>query len=181
MAEFIALAHERDPKIFALVLTQSGLEGKSFRRRLEHLGLSSGDYWLGAVPPNEVPNYLAAADFAFCFIKPGYSKMSSSPTKIGEFLASGLPVLCNAGIGDVDELLVTNRVGVLLDTFGRQSYVRALDALDELATDTNLRQRCNAVARRYLDLEAIGSKKYHNLYVRVNERRRSPEMTNSTG
>jgi len=181
MADFIALAHERDATIFALVLTQSGIQAESFKIRLEQLGLSPGDYRLAAVSPHEVPNYLAAADFAFCFIKPGYSKMSSSPTKIGEFLASGLPVLCNAGIGDIDELLVTNRVGVLLDTFDRQSYVRALDALDELIADTTLRQRCRVVAGKYLDLEAIGSKKYHNLYVRLSNRRRLPETTNSIG
>ena len=179
MAEFIALAHERDPRIFALVMTQSGIEAESFKRRLEQLGLSNGDYRLGAVPPDEVPSYLAAADFAFCFIKPGYSKLSSSPTKIGEFLASGLPVLCNAGIGDTDELLVTNRVGVILDTFGRQSYVRALDALDELAADKSLRKRCREVAKRYLDLEAIASKKYYHLYVSLDKHRRLSEGPNS--
>ena len=180
MAEFIALAHERDPKIFGLVLTQSGLEAESFRRCLEHLGLSNGDYWLGAVPPNEVPNYLTAADFAFCFIKPGYSKMSSSPTKVGEFLASGLPVICNVGVGDIDELLLENRVGVLVDRFDRQSYSRALDALDELVSDVSLHQRCRAVARQYLDLEAIGSKRYHSLYVRVSKGRKSSDKTNSS-
>jgi hypothetical protein len=178
MADFIALAHERDPTIFALVLTQSGIQAESFKSRLGQLGLSPGDYRVGTVSPNEVPDYLAAADFAFCFIKPGYSKLSSSPTKIGEFLASGLPVLCNVGIGDTDELLVTNRVGVLVETFGRRSYIRALHDLDVLAADISLRQRCRAVARQYLDLGTIGSARYHRLYVRVNKRRGQSEMAN---
>ena len=179
MADFIALAHERDPTIFALVLSQSGIQAESFRSRLGQLGLSPGDYRVGTVSPNEVPDYLAAADVAFCFIKPGYSKLSSSPTKIGEFLASGLPVLCNVGIGDTDELLVTNRVGVLVETFNRQPYIRALHDLDALAADISLRQRCRAVARRYFDLETIGSTRYHSLYVRVNKRRGQSETTNS--
>jgi glycosyltransferase involved in cell wall biosynthesis len=169
MADFIGLAHERDPAIFALVLTQSGAHAESFRNRLGQLGLSPEDYWVGTVSPNEVPDYLAAADFAFCFIKPGYSKLSSSPTKIGEFLASGLPVLCNVGIGDIDELLATNRVGVLVETFGRPSYLRALHDLDALAADLSLRQRCRAVARRYFDLDTIGSTRYHRLYIRVDK------------
>ena len=125
---------------------------------------------MGAVCPNEVPENLAAADFAFCFIKPGYSKMSSSPTKIGEFLASGLPVLCNAGIGDTDDLLVANRVGVVVATFSRESYIQALRDIEELAADVTLRQRCRAVARQYFDLGAIGGARYHSLYVRVAER-----------
>jgi len=170
MADFIALAHERDPTIFALVLTQSGAQAESFRSRLGQLGLSPGDYRVGTVSPNEVPENLAAADFAFCFIKPGYSKLSSSPTKIGEFLASGLPVVCSAGIGDTDELLVKNRVGVLVETFGRRSYTHALRDLDELTADIGLRQRCRAVARQYFDLGTIGGARYHRLYVRVTDR-----------
>jgi len=176
MADFIAAAHERDPTVFALVLTQSVSQADSFQRRLGQQGLSPADYWVGTVSPDEMPEYLAAADFAFCFIKPAYSKLSSSPTKVGEFLASGLPVLCNAGIGDTDDLLVTNRVGVLVETFGRQSYLRALHDLDVLAADVSLRQRCRAVARQYLDLGTIGSARYHRLYVRVSQGRGRSEM-----
>jgi len=120
-----------------------------------------------------VAEHLAAADMAFCFIKPGFSKLSSSPTKIGEFLASGLPVLCNAGIGDTDELLVENRVGVLLRTFGHESYVQALREVDQFAEDTSLRRRCRDVAQRYFDLGAIGGPRYHRLYLRVTERGRN--------
>lgn len=169
MADFIAVAHERDPAIFALLLTQSETQAESLKSRLQQLGLSPGDYRVGAVPPHEVPENLAAADFAFCFIKPGYSKLSSSPTKIGEFLASGLPVLCNAGIGDTDDLLATNRVGVSVATFDRDSYIRALHELDDLAADRGLRQRCRAVARQYFDLRTIGGTRYHRLYLRVTE------------
>jgi hypothetical protein len=179
MADFIALAHEQDPTIFALVLTQSCIQAEAFRRRLGQLGLSPGDSQVGTVSPDEMPDYLVAADFGFCFIKPGFSKLSSSPTKIGEYLASGLPVLCNVGIGDIDELLVTNRVGVLLETFGRQSYARALHDLEALTADINLRQRCRAVARRYFDLKTIGSTRYHSLYIRVHKRRGQSEVTNS--
>jgi glycosyltransferase involved in cell wall biosynthesis len=177
MAEFIAVARECDPAIFALVLTQSQTQAEPFKGHLRQLGVSPEDYRVGEVSPNEVPEYLAAADFAFCFIKPGYSKLSSSPTKIGEFLASGLPVLCNAGIGDTDELLIKNRVGVLVETFGRHSYIRALHDLDELTADVSLRQRCRAVSRQYFDLGTIGGARYHRLYVRVTERGGNSKMS----
>jgi len=176
MADFIAVAHERDPAIFALLLTQSETQAESFKSRLTELGLLPEDYRVGAVPPHEVPENLVAADFAFCFIKPGYSKLSSSPTKIGEFLASGLPVLCNAGIGDTDDLLIANRVGVVVETFGRESYIQALREVDRLAADINLRQRCRAVAQQYFDLGTIGGARYHRLYVRVTERCGKSEM-----
>ncbi len=173
MADFIALAHERDPTIFALVLTQSTTQAKSFTSRLVQLGLSPGDYRVSTVAPSEVPEHLAAADFAFCFIKPGYSKLSSSPTKIGEFLASGLPVMCNPGIGDTDEMLVKNRVGVLVETFSQESYIQALRDVDQLGADISLRQRCRAVARQYFDLDTVGGARYQEIYLRVTERGRN--------
>jgi len=176
MADFIALAHERDPTIFALVLTQSGAQAESFKSRLGQLGLSTRDYRVGTVSPKEVPYYLAAADFAFCFIKPGYSKLASSPTKIGEFLASGLPVLCNSGIGDIDDLLVTNRVGITIENFDRKAYIRGLRELEELAADTGTRQRCRAVARQSFDLGTIGCARYHRLYLRAGKRAEKAEM-----
>ncbi len=46
-----------------------------------------------------------AAQLGLSFVRPCPSKVSSSPTKIGEYLAAGLPVISTAGIGDVDELL----------------------------------------------------------------------------
>lgn len=177
MAEFIAVAHERHPTIFALVLTQSRAEVEPFKNRLRELGLSPGDYRVGAVSPDEVPGYVAAADFAFCFITPGYSKLASSPTKIGEFLACGLPVLCNAGIGDIGELLVANRVGVMLEEFDRESYIRALRDIDELIADIGLRRRCREIAREHFDLGTIGRARYHRLYMRVGKRSEKSAIT----
>jgi len=167
MADFIALAHGRDPAIFALVLTQSLTESEPFQNRLHQLGLSPEDYKVGKVSPNEVPEFLAAGDFAFCFIKPGYSKLASSPTKIGEFLASGLPVLCNSGIGDVDDLLVRNRVGIVLEEFDRKAYIRALHDIHGLAAEVGIRQRCREIARDNFDLRTIGRARYERLYMRL--------------
>jgi glycosyltransferase involved in cell wall biosynthesis len=169
MADFVALAHDRDPTVFALVLTQSTAQAKSFMSRLEQLGLSPSDYLVTTVASSEVPEHLAAADFAFCFIKPGYSKLSSSPTKIGEFLASGLPVLCNAGIGDIDDLLAMNKVGILVRKFDEESYIRVLNELEEMVAQTDLRQRCRAVAIRCFDLKSIGFARYRNIYARLTE------------
>ncbi len=50
----------------------------------------------------ETPAYLKLIDFGIFFIKPSYSKMSSSPTKMAEFLAMNIPVVCNA-IGDLKQ------------------------------------------------------------------------------
>jgi hypothetical protein len=38
----------------------------------------------------------------------------ASPVKFGEYLASGLPVVMSAGIGDYSELVRRKKVGVIL-------------------------------------------------------------------
>src|SRR5262249_14600194 len=51
-----------------------------------------------AATRDDVPQLMAAADFGIFFIKPVFSKTASSPTKMGEMLAVGLPIIANAGV-----------------------------------------------------------------------------------
>ena len=107
-----------------MILTQSKPE--LIAESLKRLGVPKDAYLVRRVPHHEVPEYLRAADIALSFIKPSYSKLASSPTKIAEYLASGLPIICNAGIGDLDVLIEGDRVGVLVREFNSGHYEHAL-------------------------------------------------------
>ena len=48
---------------------------------------------------------------------------------MAEVLAMGVPVIANAGWGDVEEIMQTLRGGVLLNGFSRQDYEQATDAI----------------------------------------------------
>jgi glycosyltransferase involved in cell wall biosynthesis len=122
------------------------------------------------VTPAEVPRYLKAADIAISFIKPCYSKQSSSPTKIAEYLASGLPVVCNAGVGDLDELIEANNAGALLREFSSEAYQKALDEIEILRGEKKLAERLREVARREFDLIEVGRTRYRRLYQRLLQR-----------
>ncbi|WP_177198459.1 glycosyltransferase [Novosphingobium sp. CF614] len=52
----------------------------------------------------EVPGFIAAADLSVVF-RADLSKLGCSPTKLGETLACGVPVIANNGVGDLDALL----------------------------------------------------------------------------
>jgi glycosyltransferase involved in cell wall biosynthesis len=60
------------------------------------------DYIVRTAKRDEVPAYINLANASICFIKPSFSKKGSSATKIAEVLAMGVPVLTNAGWGDVE-------------------------------------------------------------------------------
>lgn len=66
---------------------------------------------------HEVPVLLSFSNFSLFFIKPCYSKISSSPTKHGEIMAMGIPVIANSGVGDVKEIVEKYNAGYVLDGF----------------------------------------------------------------
>jgi glycosyltransferase involved in cell wall biosynthesis len=166
-ARFMALAHRQDPRTFALVLTQTPPEG--IATRLRELGVPDDSFHVGRAAPSDVPKYLKASDVAVSFIRACYSKLSSSPTKIAEYLAAGLPVVCNAGIGDVDEVIEGDRVGVVLRDFDDGSFARALREVEALRAEGNLSERARESAERRFDIERVGGAKYRRLYARLGQ------------
>lgn len=167
-ARFMALAYKQDPRTFALVLTQTPPE--QIETRLRELGVPEDSFRVERVAPADVPKYLKASDVAVSFIRACYSKLSSSPTKIAEYLAAGLPVVCNAGVGDVDEVIEGDRVGVVLRDFDDESFARALAEVEALRAVGDLRGRARASAERRFDIERVGGAKYRRLYARLGAR-----------
>jgi glycosyltransferase involved in cell wall biosynthesis len=165
MTELMALGHQQDPATFSMILTQSPAHG--VLERMKQLGVNSKDVFAGKVKPEEVPRYLRAADVAISFIKPCYSKQSSSPTKIAEYLASGLPLICNSGVGDLDKIMSDKRVGVLLREFNKEAYQQALIEIDSLRNDESSAAYRRALARQQFDLETVGRKGYVGIYARI--------------
>jgi glycosyltransferase involved in cell wall biosynthesis len=164
MFELFAAARAADPSIFIMVLTQRDVRG--VHDRLIKLGFDEKDMFVASVSPSEVPHYLSAGDAAVSFIKPCYSKQASSPTKNAEYLAAGLPMIVNSGVGDVDELIETEHVGVLIEGLDRESYLKAIAEVRALG---DVRLRCRDVASRRFDMAAIGGKRYRRIYERITE------------
>ena len=54
---------------------------------------------------HEVPAYMTLFTYSIFFILPAYSKKASSPTKQGELMAMGIPIICNDGVGDTGDLV----------------------------------------------------------------------------
>ncbi|MEO8649957.1 MAG: glycosyltransferase [Acidobacteriota bacterium] len=159
MIDLFAAARERDPNYFVLILTQRDRE--KVAGLLASRGFNKDDFFVVSVLPAEVPRYLAASDVAVSLIKAYYSKQSSSPTKLAEYLACGLPVIANRGVGDVDKVLEQNGVGVLLRDFSKESYRAALKEVEELG---GFGQRCRETASREFDLVTVGGERYRRIY-----------------
>jgi hypothetical protein len=62
------------------------------------IGVPSANLGVMAATREDVPTAISLFDVSLFFIRPTYSKSASSPTKQGELMGMGKPIICNAGI-----------------------------------------------------------------------------------
>jgi hypothetical protein len=118
-----------------------------------------------AASRDEMPVEVAASHVGLCVLRNdgGVSLKASMPTKIGEFLSSGRPVVVNAGLGDLDDLLSTFDCGVVLEDDGDSALEVALDELDRLLSDPAMPSRCRKLAATHFGLD-VGVNELVTLY-----------------
>jgi glycosyltransferase involved in cell wall biosynthesis len=165
MGRFFKALKEQRPDAFLRILSVSPPEQAA--GALKRAGLSETDFQIGAVPPAEVPAHLRQARLGLSFRKRTFAQIAASPTKISEYLAVGVPIVCNAGIGDTDELVERERVGILLRDFQEATYRGAATEALALAEDADVGARCRRVARERFDLKRVGGQRYVNVYRRL--------------
>lgn len=110
---------------------------------------------------NEIPVLLSFSKYSIFFIKPCYSKLSSSPTKHGEIMAMGIPVISNARVGDVEEIITKYKSGIVLKDLDKQEFESVADSIaDGISFDkTAIRNG----AKEYYNLDNA-VEKYHKMY-----------------
>ena len=162
MLDFYKTALDDIPDAVFVVLTTD--ETEEFRAKADSLGIRHDSLVIVRnVAYADMPRHLEIADAGIFFINP-YNKMGSSPIKMGEFLACGVPVIINPGIGDTEDLVRENRVGVVVENMDKEHYRSALKALLELKKEGDaLKLRCRDTARRRLSLDDAVAK-YADIY-----------------
>jgi glycosyltransferase involved in cell wall biosynthesis len=126
-------------------------------------GLSKNDLILRGAARSEVPALLSLTSYSLFFIRPTYSKAASSPTKQGELMAMGMPVICNAGVGDTDIIVNKFHSGVLVEQFTDDDYERAIKAITSSVFNAG---GIRAGALDYFALEK-GVSKYQEIYKKL--------------
>ena len=96
----------------------------------------------------DMPGHLRASHAGLSVLRPGsgVALKGSMPTKIGEFLASGRPVVVNAGLGDLDQLITAYDCGVIVPDDTPKSLRAAADSIERLLADQDTAARCRRLA-----------------------------------
>lgn len=150
------------------------------RARIRECGVPADKMDLHSVEYGEVPGFVRRMDAAAFFIKPVFSKKSSAPTRLGEFLGCGVPCLVNAGVGDMDSVVSQARAGVVMREFSPEARRAAVRELLALTADEGTRVRCVDAARRHFSLER-GVEAYRKIYLEMGDAGQTPEIAKPGG
>lgn len=132
-------------------------------RLISERGLDPDDFSMEAADFTDMPLYLADVKAGLIFLSLSFSKAGCSPTKFAEFLSCGIPVVATPGIGDLDEIIAADRVGVVIRPSEPDCYKQGVLELLSLIRDGGLTQRCRNAALKYFSL-AMGIERYKDVY-----------------
>jgi len=126
MLEFFGAYREKRPGARFLFVTQA--EPELIVAAAREKGIGEESLVIRSAGRDEVPLFTSASDHGVAFKRATFSALACSPTKLGEMMALGIPVVANAGVGDVGEIL-SETGGVTIDRFDRESLLEAADRL----------------------------------------------------
>lgn len=152
IGRFVAAAYRELGNVRLRVLTRT--EPKIVDATLRDGGVPEGSWSVASVAHPAVPGELKTQHAGLFFLTQGLSEHGCSPTKIGEYWASGLPVITTPNVSDTDDIIRRHGVGVIVREHTDAEYRRAARELRELLKDPELPARCRKAAEVYYSLDA---------------------------
>ena len=133
--------------------------GDGFAQRLDIYKSAAGD----------IHEVLARQDLSVFFYASGAaSELGRSPTRMGESLGCGVPVLTNGQVGDVAEIVAEHDVGVVLEGDSDADLHRAIDKVLPMLRSADVARRCRNAAETVYSLTA-GTEAYSHIYMDIVE------------
>jgi glycosyltransferase involved in cell wall biosynthesis len=161
MMDFFKQLKLKYPDAKFIFITQD--DKQKIKQLAEGKGLNPGDILVHPATRSEVPLFLSLSDWSIFFIKDAYSKKASSPTKQGEIMAMGIPLVCN-DIGDTGKIIEVSAAGLVIKEFTDSEYRRVVKRMNEL--NKSNKEKIRGVAFQYYDL-LKGSSDYITVYKNI--------------
>ena len=161
MLEFYKMAKTRIPDLQFLILSQDS--SGNIQKFLDDAGVDMASVQIKSAKRAELPSVLAQVSYGIFFYKPTFARKSTSPVKLGEMLGMGIPVVCNKGIGDLDDILSLSGAGISISGFTSEEYSKAIELLRLIKPDKNLVRHA---AEEHFSL-AQGIEKYKVIYKKL--------------
>jgi glycosyltransferase involved in cell wall biosynthesis len=166
MLAFFQAVQRHRPYARLLIVNQH--QQDAVRAGLAKAGIDPASVELVGTGRAGMPGYMRRMDAGLALIHPFFSKIASAPTKLAEYLGCGVPVVGNAGCGDMVQIIAEDRVGVAMADTSPQAIEAAALALIKQLEDPDLPERCVASAHRHFSL-ADGVTSYRAIYRSLTE------------
>lgn len=121
-------------------------------------GFSQKQFVIFKCTHDDVPAYLSASDIGLVIRPNTIFNRISSPTKVAEYLACGVPVLISPEVGDWSDFIEQHEIGMILDCKGRNEdkYIKIENYLSLLKSNRDeLRKRCRRIIEQKLSQAEI--------------------------
>lgn len=152
------------PKLRFLILSHDNLD--FLRKKADKLGIPRSFLVQIEAERKDVPALMSMMAASVFFILPAYSKKASSPTKQGELMAMGIPVICNDNVGDTGDIVRKYHSGEVITAFESEDFEKIASQWDTIISlnPNTIRKG----AEDYFSLE-IGIKAYSEIYQTILE------------
>jgi glycosyltransferase involved in cell wall biosynthesis len=114
-------------------------------------------YTIEKVSPQQVPAYLSAADFGFCFHRSHDYSKAFGPVKNGEYWASGLPIMIPGNIGDDSDIAVSENAGATFSVNDTQSIADGISKIQDIIREPSSRKRIGEIAIKYKSFSTVSA------------------------
>lgn len=133
------------------------------KERLKAHGIDIGAVELTACDHPQVASEMWGMDLGLFFYEWRKTHVSSVPTRMGEFLACGVPCVSDVSGAGIVDILEKEGVGIALRALDAAQIDEAAVKAISLATRDDVRKKCVDVAQRHFSLET-GVAMYERIY-----------------
>lgn len=145
-----AMKYVSDAKLMIVGDGPRRAELEEFARKI---GVEDRIVWIGMQPKERIPKILSAADVALLPLKDNLQNNARHPIKLGEYLASGLPVVTNP-VGICKRIIRDGKNGLLV----KENAHSFADSINEILTNDTLKEKLSVNARKTV-IETLDWKK----------------------
>ncbi len=119
-------------------------------------GIETEGVIVDRVDPDKIAAYIAAADIGLALREPAFSQQAVCPLKVIEYLMCGIPVVTNAGVGDLDVLFAHHELGYMIQDLDNPDYEDITEFIQRtLHIDVDTKQAIRNITIANFELDAL--------------------------
>ena len=112
---------------------------------------------------DDVPKYLQKISASMIFMLNGDGKLGSMPTRLGELMATGVPIILNNSSPDVAEMIENYRIGVNIEDFSKRGIINSIESIEKIIFNPKTKSLCSKITKDYFSVDS-GVKEYKKIY-----------------